>query len=720
MTIIASGRGWHSESIGMTKENPSAQTQLDGEEFVSKIEELLNNEAVSKIDVTYYVETGGCIMKAFVGNSKKEYYTPKSPGKIGRFTGEMEWVTSDRNDFEVSRSQSQGWSEYSIKRLDTEEGSLPSETPLAERDVYFPKVITNFTSGQIKQQNALEIIIHELAQEQVESVLLRPESTNHPSASIQITALDNDSLIHTYTSEFEIQQDSLEKAIHYIRFNTKYFEARFCVTVKISEDETGEVTAVAFDRLEEMEGLSHANRANYLDNRIFINDYREYWNVESFLEWHLSNEDVTSVVACKQNGNAYYKIDVQVEKYCTVEYYLSDNDFEELNTYLSKNSYEIQWNGFDVIRPECEEGAVIEDCVKIFRTASAEIEDGRLVALNLPLFVHEYLTNPKGYQLHFGIGRYNASILTVDTTGKIRDTFFVKAAVEEAKDFLKWLKANESEFQSLYGVNFEHPENTTWEQALKIEKNVRYSWDYYTDENSIPQEAIYLLDKAYTSGAGLIITGLPGVGKNCFINTLAENSKDKSLSIFAGSAAEYEFSEDNENLIRITGEAGSSLNAAVNIKPARIVFDYDDECDKSSFLKRAVQANIQLITTTRGSLKEHYEETKSVVENYPFEIEVQLDFVGKVKAIWQLNDNTNQGFSSTMLWHREGNELVLDSEPSRSLRRRMDGKSVPMKETLTKTVEKTGEASKLIAFSESEVEEIKKAISVLQSVLDRL
>jgi len=652
-------------------------------EFVSFVEELLKNEAITKLDVTYYV-SGGCNLKAYVGASEKKYYVHDKPAnKTGRFNGEMGWLLRDRQDVTSAHKESHGWVNYIIERIEDDATpdataevvsvSAPAEKP---REKYIPSWSTKSEESAIDGRSALAIVLHELAQPQVEvlSLVLRPDLDK---ANINIIAFDNDNICLAAGFTHHSALNSTQEAVDYILGNSKYFEERFVCLLDATKDSDGMVTSLTIKRHSDMEGMSMANRDNYLDNYLFLNDSRGYWNIEDFLKNQLTDKKVSSIEICKNTDIRPYRLNVKVGK-AVVPYYLSADDFTDFNEYLQDNLYEIMWDGFSVKYPEYAKDDAIEVIIQISRQASADSEDGFLITNNVPLFVHEFLEDCRDYELHLNVGKgmvEYASISTFDAVTNVKTTFDVKSPIEEIKEFITWLKGMSSEMGNSYQCEIDCVDDYSVGYSVKIRKNIRFSWDWYLKDGKIEPTAVQFLTKAYNAGISIAVLGGGKSGKTSFLSTLAENAKDAKLSVFTDSKAEVRIPDTVENVVVIAGSANHSLNAALKISPERIIFDTPETDERTDFFKRATGKGIQLIMAANNTSHIVHEYSRVSEAGSPFEIEVLLGKSGTVETIRQLT-YSKKDYSATVLWTRTEDGVLgpnpKNDGPSRNLRRKIE------------------------------------------------
>lgn len=725
MTIIASGRGKHSERTGMTTANSTTIVQLSNDEFIPKMEELLANEAVSKIDVAYY-QSGGCNLKAYVGKAYREFHIPKPANKIGRFNGEIGWLTAHRTDVRATIKSGLEWQQYIIERLDSEtspETTISVETPApvveeAPRDVYVPKWMKQGEEKR-KTNDALAVVLHEMAQYQVDKLQLSIGDENESSA-VYFVAFDNDNLVSTSTHHIVLEDNSVKDAIAYVLDNRKYFEARFVCSLDAVLDIRGNVSALVFTRLPELKGLSIPDRENYLANLIFLNDSTGYWKVQDFMERHLKNDALRSLSIFKKRGHRSWEIHARVGS-ATVLYFVSNDDFKEMEEYIHNNLHEIMWDGFTVKRPTIEDGAALESAVNISRTASADVKDGFLIATNLPLFAREFMENVRDYEFHLHVGDKDSSITTFDTGSDKKTTFDVTVSVGEVKDFVTWFSIKAEDFQKEYNVQIQCLTGDGWGYSIKIHKNIRFNKDFYTKESNVAKEAFEFLQQAYDSGLNIVVQGKAGVGKTDLLSTLAENSADDSLTVFVDTRSEIRIPDHKQDVVVISGNAKSSLNAALKVSAQRVLFDSPGEFDGRDFFARIADKNVQIVMTTLESTSDTFKWMKNSKTEYPFAIEVTFGFIGKIDSISQIS-TANGVFGTNVLWERKEGVLSKEAAPSRNIRRKIEA-NVNTKPNVAKAVKTVAsgvaEQSKLVTLSDSEKREILGALETLKSFVNR-
>lgn len=727
MTIIAPGRGQHSESIGMTEKFEDT-ISVPNEQFVSFMEELLKNEAITKLDITYYV-SGGCNLKAYVGASEKKYYVYDKPAnKTGRFNGEMGWLLSDRQDVTSTHTKSHDWVNYIIERIEDE--ATPDATaevvsaPAPDgkpREKYIPSWNAKSEESANDGRSALAIVLHELAQPQVEvlSLVLRPDLNK---ANINIIAFDNGNIGLAAGFTHHSTLKSTQEAVEYILGNAKYFMGRFVCSLDATKDSEGTVNSLTIKRHSDMEGVSMANRENYLDNYLFLNDHRGYWNIEDFLKNQLTDKKVSSIEICKNTDLRPYRLNVKVGK-AIVPYYLSADDFTVFNEYLQDNLYEIMWDGFSVKYPEYAKDDAIEIVIQIARQASADSEDGFLITNNVPLFVHEFLEDCRDYELHLSVGKgmvEYASISTFDAVTNVKTTFDVKSPIEEVKEFITWIKGMSPKLGTSYLCDIECMDDDSWGYSVKIRKNIRFSWDWYIKDGKIDPTAVQFLTKAYNAGISISVLGGSKSGKTSFLSTLVENAKDTKLSVFTDSKAEIRIPDTVENVVVIAGSANHSLNAALKISPERIIFDTPETDERANFFKRATGKGIQLIMAANNTSHIVHEYSRVSEAGSPFEIEVLLSKSGTVETIRQLT-YSKKDYSATVLWTRTEDGVFgpnpKNDGPSRNLRRKIEaGASATMSLNDYKVLNNFASAvenPKFVTIPEREKNEILSALETL-------
>lgn len=709
---------------------------VPNEDFVSTMEAFLENEAITKIDVTYYI-SGGCNLKTYIGNSVKKYYIHDKPAnKIGRFNGEMGWLTRDRKDITTTLNASPGsdWTNYVIERIEDEsapdavsEETTSSSTSSLSRHRYTPLVYC-MTPEERAKKSVLSFVMHEMKQPQVEEVSLVSLTFDKSHTSLQITAHDDHNLTLLSDVTVDLDSSTTQEAVDYILANEEYFTTKYSCGITAVKDLDGNVTSLTLTRTPEFSKMTPKYRKERLDSHVYVNGSGGHWNMEDFLRNHLTNKALKSIMVAKRKENDYYSVTVNLNSDTHVQYRLSPKDFPDLSAHLENNFYELMWEGFVQQLLNDSPGEDLEKVLYIYRASSAGYDDDSLYTGNVPLFIRESLDDHQTYELHLSIGdgvTSNGSITVVDAVTDNKTSFDIKTPVEEVKGFITWLKMKAQDLGVQVGAQIECSDDDSWGYYIKARKDIRFSWEWYLKDGNITPDAIDFLTKAYKAGTGIVVVGERNSGKTCFINTLVENAKDDEMTVLLDPKSEIVLPESATNPLVIGGTTSSAWKAALRLSPSRVIFDNSEWHDEKNFPGLAYSVGTNLVMASEKSTSQEYGWTGSAATQYPFEVEVVLGQFGQVVSIVQIVPS-GSSYSANVLWSKNDGNFAVVAQPSRNLRRKIEARIEAKEKAVALTAVKNVKAvssgfdnAKLVTVSESEKQEIRAALALLQSIVDR-
>lgn len=288
---------------------------------------------------------------------------------------------------------------------------------------------------------------------------------------------------------------------------------------------------------------------------------------------------------------------------------------------------------------------------------------------------------------------------------------------ESITELTEYVEANKHELIKEHNISIDSwLQPGTKNRIMTVRKNVRHDPGFLI-EQGMNAEVYKFVEQAYLAGVNIIIAGETSSGKTSLLNTLMDSSKSYDPTVLVTSFDEMKFGYTRKEIIKLIGKEDESLvNHAITMNATRTVLDemYSATNDFTTMRVMSGQGKqfimaVHAFPVAKADEKEKlYDTAVNYQSDHPFEIRVDIKLERKngerIPSIVAVHELVLDKGQTTMRTLFSGDKFIQD--PTRSIRRKLEGKTRRQKEPMGNAKLRGSETPTLMAVTEAQRKEL--------------
>jgi len=265
----------------------------------------------------------------------------------------------------------------------------------------------------------------------------------------------------------------------------------------------------------------------------------------------------------------------------------------------------------------------------------------------------------------------------------------IKSSSESINSVIDYISTNQDALEKEYDLKISFWKQRVGSNTIVTARKLSRKSSNTLIRQGVNAEVYKFVEKAYQSGVNIMIAGQTASGKTSFLNTLMDSSKDYLPTVLTSSFDEMMFGTDHREIIKLISREESIVNHAMSMNTPRMVLDEMYPVTKHYAAMKKIAGKgkqfVMVVHTGTVAMADEKEELSDILIDYqkehPFEIrvDVKLDRVNgeyfpSIVAVHELIAGKQKTVMQTLY---SGDKFI--KHPTRSIRRKMEGKTKPRK-----------------------------------------